>query len=140
MKSMQRRWPSRSSWPRSSKTVGATGNTPRYGRAHMRAIVPGLGAAEAAEEAPAAALGVEAGLAGADAAVVAVEDLGRQVGEAVHERAQPDVLLADQLVGLAVVAGELQLVADDALADRADRDRAGELGGARERRRVDHAV
>src|ERR1041384_2346028 len=81
--------------------------------------------AEAAQEAPAVAVEVEAGLAAADPAGIGVEDVGGQVGEAVDRRAPPDVLLADQLVGFAVVAGEAQLVADDAAAERPDRDEIG---------------
>src|SRR5262245_61125658 len=68
-----------------------------------------------------------------------VEDLGGQLREALERPQKTDVLLPDDLVALAVIADERELVANDALAERADRDRAFGRRRARLRRREHRA-
>jgi hypothetical protein len=94
----------------------------------MASSITSIGRPEAAEEPPPIASQIEPGQAGPDPLVVRVDDFGGERREGLEGVPEVDVLLADDAVALAVVAGERQLVANDAAAERPDRD--GALGGS----------
>src|SRR4051812_21324091 len=95
------------------------------------------GGSEGLQEAKSLTAQVKPGQTGGYPPVLVIEDLERQRRPGLEQLAVLDVLLSDDLVAPAVIARELQLVADDPLAHGPDRDRALRIGRRGDRRRVD---